>query len=335
MPRRMRIRQQGGRVVLAIAAMLLLQSSQPMHAEEIAVASRERPDKYIVDYPVMDRCCPPVRSTFFEANRTFSVVGSKRFTHKPNGGYGLPVAMKAEGKHLIHLGADLGWYQVGEPVFAIGAGVVRESAGPPPEDAGDKKKPPAKDSTAKKKSDPASSPWGNVVFIEHRLPSGEYFTTIYGHLGSDRRVAIGDVVSAGQQIGVIGRHHPRINGGYNPHLHFGVREGRKAEVGAVLLRFRLNGDLHDVKLAALHEDYVELAASVDLPSSLTIRFNGEPYTVEHRDGKPCLPARLLWRFQRPDFALVGYDLETDGWRDPIAFLREQRADTQPAPFQLN
>jgi murein DD-endopeptidase MepM/ murein hydrolase activator NlpD len=154
-------------------------------------------------------------------------------------------------------------------------------------------------------------------------------------LNSDRRVVAGDIVKAGQQIGAIGPNNPRINGGYNPHLHFGVREGRVAEVGAVLMRMLVDGEPHDIKIASLSEDYMELAPSPALAGSLTLRMKGEAFSLEQREGKPCLPARLLWGFSRPDFALVGYDLTTDGWRDPIAFLREHRADTQPAPYILD
>jgi murein DD-endopeptidase MepM/ murein hydrolase activator NlpD len=311
-------------MLMALTAMWLLLSAALLQAAEESTERAKLPDKYVLNYPVMDRCCPPVRSTFFEANRTFSVVGHRRFTHKPNGGYGLPIVEKRDGKHLIHLGADLGWYQVGEPVFAIGAGVVRESSGPPAEQNSQR--------TAKGKASTAAKSWGNVVMIEHRLPSGEFLTTIYGHLASDRRVAAGDIVRAGQQIGAIGKQSPHINGGYTPHVHFGVRQGRTAEVGATLMRLRIEGEPHDVKIAALGEDYVELAAAVELPSELNIRVRGERFSIIQRDGKPCLPARILWGFARSDFSLVGYDLTTDGWRDPIAFLREHRADTQPAPF---
>ncbi len=214
---------------MRLAMTILLLGGAWAPGDEESAGGRKVPDKYVLDYPTMDRCCPPIRSTFFEAARTFSVVGSKRFTHKPNGGYGLPIVEKRDGKHLIHLGADLGWQQVGEPVFAIGAGVVRISEGPPPEEKQAKK-------SAKERVAPRPMSWGNVVMIEHRLASGEFFTTIYAHLNSDRRVAVGDIVSAGQQVGVIGKQHPQINGGYAPHVHFGVREGRMAEVGAVLMR---------------------------------------------------------------------------------------------------
>jgi murein DD-endopeptidase MepM/ murein hydrolase activator NlpD len=314
---------------MKLTIVILLLATALVNTDEEPAETRKPPEKYILAYPAMDRCCPPIRSTFFEANRTFSVVGRKRFTHKPNGGYGLPIVEKRDGKHLLHLGADLGWHQVGEPVFAIGSGVVRQSFGPPPEGRAL-----AAGSAAKGKSAPSPMSWGNVVMIEHRLPSGEFFTTIYGHLDSNRRVAVGDIVKAGQQVGVIGKQNPQINGGYTPHVHFAVRQGRMAEVGAVLVRLRIDGASSDVKIAALNEDYVELASAVDLPRNFTIRVDGKPFSVEDRNGQPCLPARLLWGFSLPDFALVGYDLTTDGWRDPIAFLREQRADTQPAPFIL-
>jgi len=31
----------------------------------------------------------------------------------------------AGGQHLLHLGSDVAWYQVGAPVYAIADGVVR------------------------------------------------------------------------------------------------------------------------------------------------------------------------------------------------------------------
>jgi len=34
----------------------------------------------------------------------------------------------------------------------------------------------------------------------------------------------------------------------------------------------------------------------------------------------------------PDFPIVGYGLTTDGFREPTEFLREMRADSQPAAF---
>lgn len=77
---------------------------------------------------------------------------------------------------------------------------------------------------------PGDLAWGNFIAIEHRFDTDQYFTTLYGHLGNDRKVKAGDIVQAGQMIATIGRQHARINGGYEPHLHFGVRQGRNAEI---------------------------------------------------------------------------------------------------------
>jgi murein DD-endopeptidase MepM/ murein hydrolase activator NlpD len=297
-------------------------ADEPQAADELVL-----PDKYILNYPAMDGCCPPIRSAFHDATSNFTIVRNRRVRFQPNGGYGLPIVDKVDGKNLIHVGADLGWFQIGEPVFAMGAGVVRVSQGPlPTEQKKSEKNAPAKESL------PAPMPWGNVVMIEHRLPSGEFFMSIYGHLDTNRRVDMGDVVKAGQHLGNIGRRNPRINGGYDPHLHFGVREGRMIREGIVLFRTSYLGQTYDVKIASFDEDRVQLALPTDRPKHLTFRLGDEKLTVEEHDGKPCLPAKILWRTRDSELSLAGYALSTKGWRDPIAFLRERHADTQPAPF---
>ncbi len=320
-------------LILAITVLIL---STRAESQEPTAPDSPSLDRYVLDYPVVDRCCPPIRSTFFEADRTFSVVRGKRFRHKPNGGYGLPVADKADGQHLLHVGADLGWHQVGEPVFAVANGVVRMSMGPEVDrDAA------STNATSKTNHRTPRAPanvdlsWGNFVVIEHRFGDDQYFTTIYGHLGPDRLVSIGDVVQAGQLIGEIGRQHPRINGGYTPHLHFGVREGRMAEIGSVLMRLNVDGRPAVVSLAGLDEESIEVRLPDGLEPPIRAQSNGRTLEFLNRDGKTVAPAGILWELQRRDFALVGYALSTDGWRDPIRFLREQRADSNPAPFQFN
>ena len=314
-------------VFILVACMTTQAKDDPKADASEVVQPPEPPEKYILDYPVMDNCCPPIRSTFYDATSNFSVVRGHRFKYQPNGGYGLPIVDKVDGKNLIHVGADLGWFQLGEPVFAIGAGVVRISQGPP---APDKKK--SGKSSPSRRTGPAPMPWGNVVMIEQRRSSGDFFTTIYGHLDTNRKVAVGDIVKAGQHIGNIGRNNPRINGGYNPHLHLGIREGRMIKPGMVLFHMTYHGDPYEVKIAALHEDVIELTLPADRPQKIDFHFNGEVFRVEDHDGKPCLPARIMWRLSDRDFPLTGYALATDGWRDPIAFLREHHADTRPAPF---
>ena len=286
---------------------------EPGAAVELSI-----PEQYVVDYPVADSCCPPIRSTFFEAVRRYSVVRGKRFRHKPNGGYGLPVVDKIDGKNLLHVGADLGWYQVGEPVFAIANGVVRWSTGPNPK--------------SNSQMRPEHLSWGNFVAIEHRFAGDEFFTTLYGHLGPERLVTSGDIVKAGQMIGEIGRNHVRVNGGYKPHLHFGVRSGRMAETNAALFRITISGRPATVRLGSVTADRMELVFPVGVRPPTQFSLNGEPLKLLQDDGKTWTSSRLLWTLQRPEFALVGYSLSTEGWLDPVKFLRERHADTRPARF---
>jgi len=293
------------------------------------------PEEYVVDYPAAERFCPPVETFFFEVVRTFEVVRGRRFTHQLNGGYGLPVVQQVNGRNLLHLGADVGWHRVGAPVYAVAAGVVRVSEGP--------SFPSAREKRSRDRDDQATgkSPgrqtmalhWGNVVTIEHRLPSGEHFTTVYGHLGTDRLVKAGDIVEAGQQIASIGRQHRYVNGGYKPHLHFGVRQGRLAEPGCELLQVRFGDRLIPVELADVTEEEIEISMPPDAPELSTLR-GVRVYPVTVREGRSFVPARILWELgSRPGFAIVGYGLTTEGWYDPVAFLREYGADRNPAPFR--
>ena len=285
------------------------------------------PRKYLLDYPPAERFCPPVQTFFFEVVRTFEVIRGRRVTHQPNGGYGLPVKQKVDGKHLVHVGADVGWFRVGEPVYAVAAGVVRASDGPSLN--ADEQESDTGDRTAR----PAGMQWGNVVTIEHRLPSGEYFTTVYGHLGSDRLVEAGDVVEAGQPIGTIGRKHPRINGGFDPHVHFAVRQGRLAEPGCTLMFLQVDGRTHPLKLVAAEEDEMEVELPAEVSGSSVI-WDGRAYPLTRRGDTYLLPARVLWAVKsRPGFEIVGYGLGTEGWADPVAFLRRHGADRNPAPFR--
>lgn len=292
------------------------------------------PDDYILDYPPAGQFCPPVRTFFFEVVRTFDVVRGRRFTHQPNGGYGLPVVRKVNGKNLLHLGADVGWYRVGAPVHAVAAGVVRLSEGPSLVSDKEKPGPNSRRNAQRRRRQPRRTlTWGNRVIIEHRLPSGEYFTTVYGHLGSNRFVKAGDIVQAGQQVGTVGRKHFRINGGYEPHLHFAVRQGRLAEPGCALLEFHGGNGSKPIKLLQLGKTEIE----VELPAGASVgsvNLGGHVYQITRRDGRFFLPARMLWDVSsRPGFQIVGYGLSTDGWNDPVAFLRRYGADRNPAPFR--
>lgn len=308
-----------GRMRAHIAWCWVLLSVQAV-SELQPVAAEGLPERYVLSYPAAEQFCPPVVGFFDEVQRTIDRVGYHTFRHQPNGGYGLPIQDQVGGAHLLHLGADVGWYRVGEPVFAVANGVVRVSQGSP------------KDEDKKKRKPSTSMSWGNLVVLEHRLPDGNYGTTIYGHLANERLVNVGDVVRAGQQIGTIGTTH--VNGGYKPHLHLGVREGRMAEVGRKLILLPVGGKPVRLQIAELREDVVVVSGAEKLPEQLRLNLNGREFEISNHDGKAEVTSAFLSYVPSPEFAIVGYGLSTDGWLDPIAFLKAHGADTNPAAFEL-
>lgn len=64
-----------------------------------------------------------------------------------------------------------------------------------------------------------SSSYGNCIFISHSL-NGQIYTTVYAHMSS-RLASEGQVVSKGQQIGVMGN----TGRSYGQHLHFELHKG--------------------------------------------------------------------------------------------------------------
>ena len=65
--------------------------------------------------------------------------------------------------------------------------------------------------------------YGTVVIIEHDT-GGETVTSVLGHLRArDLRVAVGQSVRRGEIVGYLG--DSSENGGYVPHIHFGIRRG--------------------------------------------------------------------------------------------------------------
>ncbi|WP_342045751.1 murein hydrolase activator EnvC family protein [Bacillus sp. OTU530] len=65
----------------------------------------------------------------------------------------------------------------------------------------------------------ASSSYGNVVFISHRI-NGQTYTTVYAHLSS-YSVGTGQTVKQGQQIGIMGN----TGDSQGQHLHFELHVG--------------------------------------------------------------------------------------------------------------
>jgi murein DD-endopeptidase MepM/ murein hydrolase activator NlpD len=324
----------------------------------IVAAAADQPtplDRYVVDYPVAQQFCTPVETYFDDVSQTIQQVGGRTIRHQLNGGYGLPIIEKVGDQHLLHLGADVAWHQAGAPVYAIADGVVRVSQGPPPagkpkksqkkisnsnptaqksthnipdtlSDAGDlplpsddqPTNPPGQPKATRR---PSPMAWGNLMVIEHHLPDGSYVTAIYGHLATKRLVSVGDVVQAGQVIGAVGR--PGIeNGGFKPHLHFGLHDGRMFEPGCTLFTIHLNGKPVSITLVDLKDKEVELKSDGDLPTPLHLTFSDEKFSITPRDGKLYLPAAALNYIPRPDFPITGYALSTKGWLDPTEFLRK-------------
>jgi len=103
-----------------------------------------------------------------------------------------------------HKGVDLAWNKVGAPVYAAESGAV----------------------TASNAISGLGGPWG--VYIDH----GNGWQTRYLHLSDDgSAIAKGRNVSAGEQIGTVGR----LSSG--PHLHFEVwKDGKAIDPESVLVK---------------------------------------------------------------------------------------------------
>jgi len=297
---------------------------KPTPEQKEALAKlRAYPGRYVVDYPAADRYCPPIATAFHDAVNTEFVYKGKRERAHPNGGYAVAM-MERNGVSLLHTGADLGWFRVGAPVFAIADGVVRLS------------NPGMKQINAelKLKMQLPAGPvdYGNLVIIEHRTADDDYFLTLYGHLGDDRLVRAGDIVRAGQVIGSIGREAGNVNGGYKPHCHFAVHEGRWIEPGDKLLTLSVNGAESVVRLEQPGEKESRVSIMPPVPTIRLVNEAGQSLEFR-RDGDGYLmPSSPLWTLAGLSGArMAGYLPSVEGFRDPIRFLREAGADTSPAP----
>lgn len=95
-----------------------------------------------------------------------------------------------------HLGEDV-IKGAGTPVYAAAIGEVRDNT--------------------------IHTKYGSVVVIEHTLSDGQILCTVYGHLKQEGIIPKFSIVAKGQLIGYLGT--TSENGGYTPHIHFGVRNG--------------------------------------------------------------------------------------------------------------
>jgi len=130
------------------------------------------------------------------------------------------------------------------------------------------------------------------------------------------------------------RFRQKTNGGYNPHLHFGVRKGRKVAQGMKLAEIVVNGERRPVTIVELGEDRIQIDLPASVPDGFALRVSNATIRLTKQGDKSYLPSRFLWSLPAADFQIIGYDLKTDDFLDPVAFLQQQRADSNPAPFRL-
>jgi hypothetical protein len=122
-------------------------------------------------------------------------------TYRISSGYG-PRAATGASPAQFHRGLDFA-APLGTPIYAAHDGTVAK-AGP-------------------------ASGFGTWVVIDGTLPDGTLFSTVYGHMPpSSLKVKEGDVVSAGQQLAVVGQEGQSTG----PHLHFEVWPGTRLNGGA-------------------------------------------------------------------------------------------------------
>lgn len=130
-----------------------------------------------------------------------------RITKKPFGIYITPETSPVQPERFIgwHTGADVEYGDVAEavPVYAIAPGhvVLARIAGG----------------------------YGGVVAIQHEI-RGEPVVGIYGHLQPASLPPLGQVVSAGDEIGLLGEGETAATDGARKHLHFALRRGAAVDI---------------------------------------------------------------------------------------------------------
>jgi hypothetical protein len=181
---------------------------------------------------------------------------------------------------LFHVGDDMMWQREHRTVVAVGAGLVRQVSCIPT--------------------------WGCIIVIEHKLPSGERFCSLYAHLSPFVCVAPGEVVEKGQKIGAIGRSFSYENGGYISHLHFAIHEG-------MYWQTHRPGSIQEVRWEGVTYRGKVLNSNAD-ETWLEIFTKKGPYAVRKSTSWICgYISKQTWEEGK------------HGWRDPQEFLKENGA----------
>ena len=144
---------------------------------------------------------PTIPQIVVKGEKEVSYVGSKtNWTWPTNSGwtissnFGYRFDVFGSGKRESHNGVDIAGTGMGSPVYAINNGTVVERA--------------------------SMYPNGNYITINHH---NGYFS-LYAHMSKFANVKVGDVVSAGQVIGYVGK----TGAASGPHLHLTVSRGGKS-----------------------------------------------------------------------------------------------------------
>lgn len=229
------------------------------------------------------------------------------------GNFGLYVdAEKSPFHDSYHLGEDV-WLPAATPVRAIADGIVRYSSFSP---------------TWTDASGRVHWNLGNVIVIEHAIApavgEANAMCSIYVHLASNRRVAVGDRVTLGQEIGRIGADKSEENGRYPAHLHFGIHRGPYVQIAP--------GFKRGLETEAASKDGLR-AGDIVLRGALEIRRLGESSVlVKSKDSGASIVLSLLVgstapKDPPPDIMSwcqgYGDKATVDEWFKPSTFVRER------------
>lgn len=233
-------------VLVSVAVPVILPAAVP------PAVSAPSPSSEVLPTPVAGAFVYPVGDEL-DFRRGSSASGAGWYVSDPY------LAVRGSKKQRTHFGVDLSCGRGGDPVRAIGSGVVTIADANALVKVTTKKrvKVPVKPKTAKGAKSAAGAKgakgtkgakektvyktvtkthttwkwrtgWGNYVVIRHLLPNGETVYSLYAHL-APKSVAVkaGDVVAAGETIGKVGK----TGRASSPHLHLEVRRSAPARDG--------------------------------------------------------------------------------------------------------
>jgi Peptidase family M23 len=200
----------------------------------------------------------------------------------------------------------------GKPIHAIADGIVLLSQ-----------------NQGKRNSDGTwtSNNFGNIIIIGHKLENGETIASIYGHMQDKSSYEPGDVISKGDEIGLIG-----TSGGVASHLHFEITKGNN-----VLLKIEQNGD---IKVPAI--DSENLIKGWYWPGTDTVFINDnyhDPsyFIQEHQPPQlfPPIPTKVISDIsyaQNPDVTVDNNNNIYTVWNVPYTAIMLQRSTDRGETF---